>query len=462
VRLRRPRNVRTRLTLWYTLVLAVALSLHAAFAAAFFFWSLRHELDRNLSVDSERIEDRLAFEADGRLQLRPSPLDEEDDIASARRVEVWTPEGQVLYRTPRLAAGALGRFRDPGRRTYRSLVLPDGSLVRMRAGFERIEGRRLLLRVAHSEKRLWHEWGEFLPILLSAFPITLGLAALGGHWLARRALRPLDQMARQAEGITADRLGERLPVENPDDELGHLARVINLMLARVEASFTQLRRFTADASHELRTPLTAIRSVGEVALQQARSPEGYRETLGSMLEEVTRLSRLVDSLLVLSRADASDTVLNPQLVDLRQVARETASFLEALAEEKDQELEVSGPSGVQVEVDPLIFRQSLLNLLDNAIKYSPASSSIQMSVSADGPHAIVDVTDSGSGIPNEHQAGIFERFYRADASRSRGEGGVGLGLSIARWGVAAHGGELSLLRSDRSGSTFRIRLPRAV
>jgi signal transduction histidine kinase len=277
--------------------------------------------------------------------------------------------------------------------------------------------------------------------------------------MARRALRPVELMAARARSITADRLHDRLPVQNPNDELGRLATVFNDTLARLDQSFHQLRRFTADASHELRTPLTALRSVGEVGLAERHDPDGYRDVIGSMLEDAERLTRLVESLLTLSRADAGGIVFQRESIELSKLAREVVDDLCVLAEEKRQVVRVEHADPVWVMADRLMVAQSLVNIVDNAIKYSPDGTTIAVEVSANG-EAHVDVTDHGPGIPIEHQLRIFDRFYRVDRSR-RGDGGVGLGLSIAEWAAQANGGRLTLHRTDTSGSTFRLALPLA-
>src|SRR5262249_6226616 len=324
------------------------------------------------------------------------------------------------------------------------------------------EDRRVVLGVAHSEEGPWREVREVAWVLIGGFPIALLLGGFGGYALARKALGPVDAMTHEADRISAERVNQRIAVENPKDELGKLATVFNSMLSRLEAAFNQLRRFTADASHELRTPLTAIRSVGEVALQEQKSAAEYRDVIGSMLEEVDRLTRLVESLLVLSRADAGQVQLQRAEISLLALAQEATSLVEVLAEEKRQRIAVEGDTKAVVSADRLILRQAIINLVDNAIKYSPADSRILVQASASGNgHAVLEVTDQGPGVPQEHRSHIFDRFYRMDAARAREWGGAGLGLSIARWAVEAHGGEIGLRSEDVRGTTFWIRLPRA-
>jgi heavy metal sensor kinase len=265
-------------------------------------------------------------------------------------------------------------------------------------------------------------------------------------------------MADRARTITAERLGERLPVENPGDELGQLAAVFNDAFARLERSFEQLRRFTADASHELRTPLTAMRSVGEVGLRERRDAAAYREIIGSMLEETDRLGRLVEGLLTLSRADGGNVSLKREAVDLVELARDVAGHLGVLAEEKRQSFTVEASRPVTAWADRLVIRQALINLVDNAVKYTPAGGCVRIVVRDGRRGPTVEVVDTGPGISPEHRDRVFDRFYRIDKARSRDFGGAGLGLSIARWAVEAHGGRIDLDSAEGRGSTFRITL----
>jgi heavy metal sensor kinase len=313
-------------------------------------------------------------------------------------------------------------------------------------------------RATTPDERMEQQLREILVVLVAGLPLIVVLAGAGGYLLARRALAPIDQLGAEARRITAERLHERLTVPNDRDEIGRLAGVINDTLARLEASFEQLRRFTADASHELRTPLSVIRGIGEMGLRETRTPAEYKEAIGSMLEEVDRLTRLVDTLLRLSRGDAGTVRLSPEPLDLGELALDVVGSLGILAEERQQRLAVSAPSGIRVAADRLVLRDAITNVVDNAIKYAPKQSSIGVAVARDGASATVSVSDEGPGIPPEHRERIFNRFYRIDEGRAREMGGAGLGLAIARWAVEANGGRISVDSAGR-GSVFRIVLP---
>lgn len=457
----RPHSVRVRLTLWYAGALTVVLVLYAGGVFVFLRHSLFTELDGRLHEDFEVAEQMLERTVDGGIRWRASDHHEEENIGDDGWLEVWSPEGKLLYRRESFGRGGrefLFSVAPPGQRGYQSLSLPNDIHVRGLSGPYAIDGLPVVIRVARSEARLHRELNELLLVLGLGLPLAVGVAGFGGYGLARRALAPVGQMADRARTITAERLGERLPVVNPDDELGHLAAIFNETFTRLEQSFAQLRRFTADASHELRTPLTAIRSVGEVGLREHRDENAYREIIGSMLEEADRLGHLVDSLLTLSRADAGQVKLTRERVDLVELAREVTNQLGVLAEEKRQSISVEAAGPVYATVDRLVLRQAVINLVDNAIKYSPDGGHVRIVV-RDQPHGpTLEVSDTGPGIGVEHQERIFDRFYRVDKARSRELGGTGLGLSIARWAVEAHGGHIELESEEGRGSTFRITL----
>jgi heavy metal sensor kinase len=467
VRNLRPRHVRTRLTLWYIAVLATVLVLSWGLTASFLFLQMRSQLDNYAVQDIETVEGLLYFDPGGRLILREDYHNhpESRDVLE-RLVEVRATDGSVLYRNERLGNQVLGGAPIPGEGeggySIRSTRLADENTVRMASRRHTLDGRPLLIRLGYSEQPIWARFEELAVATLLAVPIVLALAGLGGYLLAKRALMPLAEMASRAEEITSERLNDRLPIGEVDDELGHLARVFNKLLARLEHSFEQLRRFTSDASHELRTPLTSIRSVGEVALQKNGSREEYRDTIGSMLEEVNRLTALVDSLLTISRADAGRIQLNPTVFSAMDLAREASALFEVLVDEKDQRITVQGDESVKVKGDRVFLRQALVNIIHNAVKYSPAGGTISVGVHYEPEGSIrLDVVDSGPGIAPEHSARIFDRFYRVDESRSREAGGAGLGLSIAQWAVRVHGGDILLRATQGSGCTFQICLPPA-
>jgi heavy metal sensor kinase len=331
--------------------------------------------------------------------------------------------------------------------------------VRLVSRVHALDGRSLLIRLAHSEEPLYSRLRELLLASLVVLPAILAIAGFAGYALARRALRPMEEMARRAREISPDNLQARLPNDDRDDELGSLARVFNQTLDRLQQAFEQLRRFTSDASHELRTPLAMIRSVGEVGLQKDGTRTDYRDAIGSMLEEVNRLTSLVDNLLTMSRADSGHIQLRRQEFPLMTLARESAGLLEVLAEEKSLRIEIGGDECARVAADPLVLRQALVNVMHNAIKFSPPAASIQVRVMSAKDSVTVEVEDRGPGIPAEDRHRVFDRFYRVDMARSSAVGGVGLGLSIAKWAVNAHEGTIAVGEKLGPGCLFRITLP---
>jgi heavy metal sensor kinase len=462
----RPTQLRVRLTLWYMSVLAGLLIL--AWGGTFFalFWQLRSQLDHFAIQEIETLEGLLFFSSGSELQIHDDYHNhpESKDVID-RFVEVLSPDGSILYRNQRLGERMLGGapFAGEGLGGYsvRSERLGDGTRVRMVSRMHSLEGHRILIRLGHAEEPLWSRMEEML--LASAFvlPTVLALAGFAGYGLVRRALGPIEQMARRAQEITPQRLHERLPNDDTDDELGQLARVFNETLSRLEQAFEQLRRFTSDASHELRTPLAAIRSVGEVGLQRDGTRAEYRDIIGSMLEEVNRLTSLVDNLLTISRADAGSLQLQRVQVPVLELAREASALFEVLVEEKTLVLVLSGDESATVEGDRLFLRQAFMNVLHNAVKYSPVGGTIAIQVQRSGGEVTVEIQDSGPGVPSEDRPKIFDRFYRVDKARWRESGGSGLGLAITKWVVEAHRGEICLAIGSENGCLFRIRLPAA-
>jgi len=460
----RPTHLRARLTLWFVSVLAGLLILAWGGTFALLFWQLRSQLDHFAIQEVETVEGLMYFTAQGELQMHEDYHNhpESRDVID-RFVEVLSPDGSVLYRNGRLEDRVLGGLpfagEGVGGYSVRSERLADGTRVRMVSRMHSLDGRPILIRLGHTEEPLWSRLDEMLIASLFVLPLVLAAAGFAGYGLVRRALGPIEQMARRAQEITPQRLHERLPNDNADDELGQLARVFNETLARLEKAFEQLRRFTSDASHELRTPLAAIRSVGEVGLQKDGSRAEYRDIIGSMLEEVNRLTSLVDNLLTISRADAGSLQLQLVPIAMMDLAHEAAALFEVLVEEKSLNLVLAGDESATVQGDRLFLRQALVNVLHNAIKYSPLGGTISIRIRRLAGAVAVEIEDSGPGVPLEDRPKIFDRFYRVDKARWRESGGAGLGLSITKWVVEAHGGTIGLDDATERGCLFRIQFP---
>jgi len=299
-----------------------------------------------------------------------------------------------------------------------------------------------------------------LVVLLVFLPSAAGVFAAAGYFVAGRALAPLKVLAERARRLSARSLSERLPVINARDELGQLTGVFNEMLGRLEDSFAELKRFTADASHELRTPLTAIRAVGEVGLHQGDTA-GLRDAVGSMLEEAARLNQLIDRLLLLAQADDDMAPVHLGAAAVRDVVTQVTDLLSVVAEEKGQSFDVEEVEDVFAVMDAELLHLALMNLVQNAIRYGPPGKPIRLRAAASGAQAILEVADEGPGIARQHHARIFERFYRVDRARSRPQGGSGLGLAIVKWAAARMNGSVEIVSEAGRGSAFRLRLPLA-
>ena len=461
------RRAGIRLALAYVLVFTALMSVFAGGIATVFFLHMRAQLERYTVQDIETVEGLLYVEKDGTLRVREDYHNHPDSRHVLERfLEVRTPGGELLYRNDRLRGRSLGgvplSLEGVGGYSERAARLADGTRVVMVSRRHTVDGRETLIRLAYSEDAIWHAMRDLAAAAALMLPVMIAVTALAGYRMSRRVLEPIQQIASQARQITSHRLHERLPVAGTGDELDHLSEVINQTLARLDQSFQQLRQFTSDASHELRTPLAAIRTIGEVGLQRDGTRDEYREMVGSMLEEANRLTQLIDELLMLSRADAGVIPLHRSRVSITALAGEAAGLLEPLAEEKRQIMTLSASGEAVVQADPVLIRQALINVLHNAIKYSPEGAPISIAVEACGTDGIaIEVRDCGPGIAPEHAERIFDRFYRVDQGRSRDAGGFGLGLAIAHWAVDVHGGTMGVSPGVDGGCVFRITLPGA-
>lgn len=453
----RSHSVRVRLTLWYLAAMVIVLGLYAALVFAFISRNASETLDGRLRGDFQWAAAMVDQTPEGGITWYESLTEEESPW-----LQVWSPEGELLYQNFEAQRRPVAQARDLVLLTDDSLVTVASEVapVRLLTRRGRIGSQPVVIQVARSEAAMRQELRQLVLIFMLGLPVAAAVAGLGGYTLARRALLPVERMTERARSITAERLSDRLPVENPNDEMGRLAAVFNETLGRLESSFEQMRQFTADVSHELRTPLTAIRSVGEIGVRVHRDEVAYRGIIGSMLEEADRLASLVDRLLALSRADTGRAILALDVFDLSELAEEVAGHLDVLAEERRQSIAVERIGTPQAYADRAVVRQAIISLVDNAIKFSPVDGRILIRVAEDADAAVLDVIDSGAGVDAEARERIFNRFYRA-ANVPAGATGAGLGLSIARGAVEANGGHLTLAASGANGSTFRIALPRA-
>ncbi len=460
-----PKRLGTRLALSYILLAACIMAVFTAGTGAALYLQMRAQTVRFAIEDIETIEGLLAFTPDGRVTLREDYHNHpESRKVVDRYVEVLTPDGAVLYRNERLAGETLGGAVIPnegvGGYSPRRTNLADGTPVVLVSRHHVLAGHPILIRLGQTEEPIYRAMELFAIAAALMFPLVIGASTFAARRVSRSILAPVQAIAVRAGQITSNRLHERIPVHGTGDEIDQLADVFNQTLARLDDSFRQLRQFTADASHELRTPLAAIRAIGEVGLDHDGSKHEYRELVGSMLEEVNRLTRLVDDLLMISRGDAGTIQLNSAPVPMLDLARDTISLLEPLADEKEQTLDLRGDERATVEGDPVFLRQALINVVHNAVKYSPRNETIFLRVDRETPGFVtVSVQDAGPGISPEHASRIFDRFYRVDQGRSRDIGGFGLGLAIAQWAVEAHRGAISVSSEPGDGSTFRISLP---
>jgi two-component system OmpR family sensor kinase len=478
-------SVRVRLTVWYSAVLAVVLVLVCATTYLIVQKTSMRRTDEDLSVLTDSF--LVTFQAEladatnleGSAVLSAARQSMVEHRSNSDAFVVLAPGGEIVAnssdaipsgaRSDASVARAVGsgefqRFKTIALNKEASLETIRGEHSRFRAYSRQFKGngQNYLLVVLHS----LHAQNDMLETLRLTFAwmilVGLLLAGTGGYFLARKSLAPVVEMGAHARRIGATNLHERLPVLNANDELGELATIFNDLLNRLDQSFDRQRRFIADASHELRTPLAILRGEAEVAMsQQGRTAEDYLESIGILHEETSRLIKIVEDLFTLTRADSGQYLLSPENVYLEEVVGDCAHSARTLAREKNIELSVDASSECLIRGDQVLLRRMILNLLDNAIKYTNEGGRVDVACRATSAGFEIHVTDTGPGIPPELHARIFERFFRADPARSRSgrEGGAGLGLSIALWIAQAHHGRLKLVRSDATGSHFAVFLP---
>ncbi len=469
-------SVRTRLTLWYTGVLALVLIIFSLGVYYLLADKLHKRLDSEVRTTVEGIARLLVYELDegeSETQALHSALNEH--FFPNQAAAIFDASGNLLSEKtlPNNRRTAMPAGLSLSTEAIQLFALPplsngedDG--VRLAAKHLTVahNNKSYVIVVSQTLDSLSEELEILSGILLAVVPLALALAGLGGWFLARKSLSPVVAMSESARRIGAENLDRRLPVFNSRDELGKLASTFNELLERLQSSFAQQRQFMADASHELRTPLHVMHTAAEVTLEQPRRDENeYREALTIIDQQTRRITRIVEDMFTLARADAGRRELRLRDFYLDELVSDTARAAALLAERKGVSVECARIDETRYRGDEDLLRQMILNLLDNAIKYTPAGGKVRLQLTQSDSKYVITVADTGNGIPVEEQQRIFERFYRTDKARFRSDhnnksvgSGAGLGLSIARWIAEAHNGSLTLLHSDDTGSTFAASL----
>jgi heavy metal sensor kinase len=464
-------SVRARLTMLYVLIFGVLLGAFSLFLYALIYKDAHDRFDGSLTKAARTIANLFHHEmiengyvervasAHAVLEYQQQNLYlaifRDDRLLDANHAGEPLADKHPAASAPKdLLAQAIAR-RDP---VLSTTAGGDGEwrLVAYAPGSEEAE---YVIVVAESRRDLVDRMSALRRIFLLSLPAMLLMAGLAGYLLARKSLAPIAGMTAQAERISAENLHERLLVKNKNDELGRLARVFNELLTRLENTFDGMRRFTADASHELRTPLAIIRGEADVALSQEREPGEYRETLAIIQDEARRLSGIVEDMLALARADAGRRRLKQEKFYFNDLIEECVRSARALALNKNISLNFEPSGDITFNGDEDLLRRMILNLLDNAIKYTPNGGLVSIRLWRESNQVKLRVTDNGIGIPAEAAARVFERFYRVDKARSRAEGGSGLGLPIVKWIAEAHHGSINLESEPERGSSFTVTLP---
>jgi len=455
-------SIKFRFTLWYLLVLVVLLT---ALSAGVYFYlsrSLYRSLDDSLELRSTQLRSIPAILE----SIRQGEFQEElGEIVilyfySGNQLMEVSPRGISIPLSHEFISQAIA-----GASSFTTIQTAEGEGLRLLAVPINISTlgpppgiQPAALVIARSTKQIDQALAGLVRTLIIAIPLALALAAAGGIFLARRALKPVDKITQTAREIGESDLSQRINV-NTKDELGRLAATLNEMIGRLEKAFQHQKQFTSDASHELRTPLAVIEAESTLALQKERPPSDYRQSLEIVSREARQMSSLIDQLLTLARADAGKEQWNFAEVDLGKLITDLSIDVEILCQEKGLSFQLGQTQDLVVKGDEARLRELFMNLLDNAIRYTPAPGIVSVSFGREGQMAVVAIMDTGIGIPAEDIPLIFERFYRVNKSRARAEGGSGLGLAICRHIAEAHGGKIEVESQVGAGSTFSVWLP---
>jgi heavy metal sensor kinase len=461
------RSLRFRLIAWYAGLLTAVFLLLAALMSL----GLKHYLEASLAEAQERRAQQIA-------DTLLANVGQTGEAAVAKEIEsLYAPEindrfirisrqdGSVLYGSNPPAdqsfdpTGLPSLSAAPPQESVRKQKLANNKTLLIAALNSPVaNGVRYVVEVGAPMAPVEAMLHQFLVLLAIGLPVAVLVAIGVGYLLVGRALAPVDQIARKAEQITQHNLSERLPVAQTAEELERLSLSLNLMIGRLEDAFLNSKRFVADASHELRTPLTAMRAELEGMVSDGRLTRELREGLGSVLEEIERLTEIVEGLFAISRLDAGEAQAEWVTFDLAELATTTADQMNLLAEDKKIAVTCEAKQPVMVNGDRARLKQVVVNLLDNAIKYTPEKGAVHLRVASANGHAVLEVFDNGIGIPADALPHVFDRFFRVDKARTRDPGGAGLGLSIVKSICTAHGATVEAL-SYRDGTLFRVKIP---
>jgi heavy metal sensor kinase len=479
------RSLRFKLTLWYVLILGILLISFSSFLYFTLSNSLHRDVDNKLSslaklIASESVSPLSKFgfgnidqTLETSMNLKPigkfiQVLDESGNIGrkSENLKNVQLP---ISLHALKNASKGLVTFE-----TNRSFENTPLRIIT----FPLVENNHAtkIVQVASSLEEVEEALNTLFIILVITVPLALMVASLGGQFLAHKALKPVDHITQTARMITSQNLNQRIIPPKVKDEISRLIETFNEMISRLDQSFRQIKQFSSDASHELKTPLTILKGEVEVMLRKERTPQEYQQTLKSNLEEINRMSQIVEDLLILSKADTGDIRLNKGDISLTEILNEVVAQMDMLAKSKRLHLSTSNHhQDIHIFGDALRIRELFINLIENGIKYTEEGGSIHIALQKENEllvgnpldrmkrekeeFAKIIVSDTGIGIAKEDQEKIFDRFFRVDKARSREQGGSGLGLSICKWIVEAHQGEIKVESELGKGSSFIIILP---
>jgi heavy metal sensor kinase len=458
-------SIRFRLTAWYFISLAITLAIFAIGARVSVGVSLYRSVDNDLTDRLSGVKRFVNWQV-GRGRKMPAIREEFEEHSvmglGGGTFQVCDGQGAVLYRSASLASFTVG-IAKPGElgNSIRFETRQTGEKsLRVASQAIEVNGKPFTIQVIEPLHEFEESLEHFESIVAVLAPLLLITATFWGYWISHNALEPVDRITREAQSISISNLSARLAVPHSNDELERLSSALNQMLDRLDKSVQQIRQFTSDASHELRAPLTLIHAISEFSLRRERSREELLEGMEKVRLEEQRMTKLVDDLLVLARADSDEDHMRGEPVDLGSVLLETYERAQILAKPKSIHVSECIPEeSIEVSGDGQALSRLFLILADNAVKYTPECGSVKVELFQEGAFAVAVVRDTGIGIAADDQPYIFDRFWRADKVRSRAIGGTGLGLSIALWVVQQHRGSIEVKSETGKGSAFAVRIP---